>query len=87
MFSIKDSAAEIYHPPFYKGTHGEAERDFRQIVADPQSTIHKFPQHFDLYFIGVYDSSTGKAETLDTPQHVVKAADVREPNHPTLQPV
>lgn len=87
MFSIKDSAAEIYHPPFYKGTHGEAERDFQELVNDSKSQLHKFPQHFDLFYLGSYDSGTGKIQPLDTPEHVIKAIDVRTPNHPTLQPV
>lgn len=87
MFSIKDAAAEIYHPPFFKGTHGEAERDFKILVDDKQSTLHKFPQQYDLYYLGTYDTNTGKMETLDTPQHVVKASDIRDSGHPSLQPV
>lgn len=74
MYSIRDSKAEIFNMPFYKHTHGEAERDFQRLVnSDDQSNIKSFPEDYDLYYIGLYDDQTGKIEPLDTPQHIVKA--------------
>lgn len=73
MFSIRDAKGEIFHPPFYKKTHGEAERDFAQLVQDDKSMAHKFPEDFDLYYLGTYDDGTGKMIPLDTPQHLQKA--------------
>lgn len=73
MFSVRDSKGEKFHPPFFKSTHGEAERDFAQMVRDEKSLANKFPEDFDLYYIGLYDDLTGKMETLDTPQHLQKA--------------
>lgn len=75
-FSIRDSKGEIFHPPFYKKTHGEAERDFAQLVQDEKSTIAKFPEDFDLYFVGTYDDNSGLFSALDTPQHITKAVTV-----------
>lgn len=73
MYSIRDSKADIYHIPFFKNTHGEAERDFSQIANDEKSTISKYPEDFDLYYVGEYDTSTGKIIPLDTPLHIQKA--------------
>lgn len=73
MFSIRDAKGEIFHPPFFKKTHGEAERDFAQLVRDEKSMAFKFPEDFDLYYVGTYDDSTGKIEPMDTPQHLHKA--------------
>lgn len=77
-FSIRDAKAEIFNPPFYKKTHGEAERDFKTLVNDPKSQVHMYAEDYDLYFIGVYDDNSGKFLPLDTPQHLVKAVQLKE---------
>lgn len=78
MFSIRDSKSEIFHPPRFNNTHGEAERDFKRAANDPQTNICAFPEDFDLYFIGEYDLSTGKMTPVDTPQHVIKAIALKD---------
>lgn len=79
MYSIRDSKAAIFHPPFFNQTHGEAERNFAQLAADPKSTIAQFPEDFDLYYLGIYDNNTGKMETLDSPEHMIKAINTQKP--------
>lgn len=76
MFSIRDSKAEIFNPPFFSKSHGEAERNFTALVRDNKSQLNQFPEDFDLYFVGHYDDQTGVTQTLDTPVHVVKAINV-----------
>lgn len=78
-YSIRDSKGEIYHNPFFKHTHGEAERDFTTAVNDDKSTLHQFPDDFDLYHIGSYDNQTGVFKALATPQHIQKAVHVKRP--------
>lgn len=75
-FSIRDSKAEVFYTPFFSKTHGEAERNFRQAVNDEKTTLNKYPEDFDLYYLGKYDDNTGKLESLDTPSHVIKAVNV-----------
>lgn len=75
-FSVRDAKAEVFHTPFYKKTHGEAERDFTTLVRDDKSQLRQFPEDYDLYYLGEYDDQTGKFEGLDTPQHIVKAVQV-----------
>lgn len=77
IFTIRDSKAEVFNTPFYAKTHGEAERSFSQLVRDPKSTVSQFPEDYDLYYLGTYDDQTGKAEWLDTPQHLQKAVSVK----------
>jgi len=72
-YSIRDAKAEVFNPPFYKNTHGEAERDFVRITQDEKSTVCKFPEDFDLYHVGEFDDRTGKFNPLDTPTHIIKA--------------
>lgn len=78
MYSIRDSKAEIFNAPFYKKTHGEAERDFTTLVNDEKSTVAQYPDDFDLYYVGTYDDGNGKIEPLSTPQHIVKAIQLRK---------
>lgn len=73
IFSIRDSKGEVFNTPFYQKTHGEAERNFRQLLSDEKSLVSKYPDDFDLYYLGTYDDQTGKFNSLDTPQHVQKA--------------
>lgn len=76
IYSIRDSKGEHFKPPFYKHTHGEAERDFTTLCRDEKSTVSQYPDDFDLYYLGIYDDQTGKIASLDTPQHIVKAIQV-----------
>lgn len=72
IFSVKDSQTGIYNPPFYQHTHAEAERTVQGLLTDERSLPAQFPEHFDLYYLGIFDDNTGKIESLDTPQHVIK---------------
>lgn len=76
MYSIRDAKAEIFNTPFYKKTHGEAERDFKTLVNDVKASINAYPEDFDLWYLGEYDDLTGGFKTLDTPQHITKAVNV-----------
>lgn len=76
VYSIRDSKGEIFNSPFYKKTHGEAERDFTTLVRDEKSMPGQYPQDFDLYYLGTYDDVKGIFNTLDTPQHITKAVNV-----------
>lgn len=75
-FSIRDTKGEVFNTPFFQKTHGEAERSFKQLINDDQSMPSKYPEDYDLYFVGEYDDSTGTFKPLDTPQHVVKGVNV-----------
>lgn len=72
-YSIRDQKGEVFNNPFFQKTHGEAERSFKQAVNDDQTTISKYPEDFDLYYLGEYNDQTGVFQSLDTPQHIAKA--------------
>lgn len=73
VYSIRDSKGEIFAPPFLKKTHGEAERDFTTLTRDEKSMVYKYPEDFDLWYLGTFDDNSGKFNSLETPQHVLKA--------------
>lgn len=72
MFSIRDGKAETFYPPFFKPSHGEAERDIRTATNDPKSVLSQYPEDFDLYYLGEFDTNTGKFNAKDTPEHLFK---------------
>lgn len=74
VYSIRDSKGEMYHQPFYQKTHGEAERSFMELVKDNKSFISKYPDDYDLWYLGEWDDQLGLHIPLETPLHVQKAA-------------
>lgn len=79
-YSIRDAKAKVFGPPFYKSTHGEAERALVMLLKDEKSMINQFPEDYDLYHVGEYDDQTGVFAPLDTPTHIVKAVQLA-PSH------
>lgn len=73
IYSLQDQRANIFHPPFFVRSHGEAERTIQQVVNDPKTQVAQYPEDFNLYHIGEYDDGTGKITVLDTPKHMLKA--------------
>jgi len=83
-FSIRDSKAEVFNTPFFQKTHGEAERSFRELVTDQKSMVSKYPEDYDLYYLGTYNDQNGLISPLDTPQHVIKAISVKTQQTPNM---
>lgn len=81
IYSVRDSKAEVFNTPFFLNTHGEAERAFNNLVTDPKSMISKYPDDYDLYYVGEFNNDNGKLTLLDTPQHITKAAMLKSREH------
>jgi len=73
LFSIRDTKGEVYNQPFFKHTHGEAERYFREVKKDDKSLVCQYPEDFDLYYVGNFNTVTGVIDGPNTPQHLIKA--------------
>lgn len=76
VYSIRDRKTEVYNTPFFQKSHGEAERSFTSMSMDTKSTINMYPEDYDLYYIGEYDTDKGLLIPLDSPLHVSKAIEV-----------
>ena len=59
VYTVYDSKAECYLPPFYFKSTGEAVRAFSETVNQPTSTIGKHYSDYTLFEIGEYDDSSG----------------------------
>jgi hypothetical protein len=84
MYSIQDQKAQLFHPPYFTQTYGEAERIFTTIVNDPNNQISQYPEDFNLYHLGTYNDETGKMSSLDTPEHCLKAVQVKKSAQPPI---
>lgn len=83
-FAIRDAKAEAFGLPFFKLTPGEAERDFRTAVNDfstKNNLYSKYPDDYDLYYLGEYDDTKGVFTSLDTPLHIIKAVQCVDPRN------
>lgn len=47
--SVKDRLANVYSHPMYFATEGQAIRAFQDALADPQNSMSKHPDDYDLY--------------------------------------
>ena len=86
VYSVCDSKTKIFHPPHYSRTEPDALRSFQQLINDERSTLNQFTDDFDLYYLGEYYDDTGKFDLLDTPQHIVKAIQLKQHKKPELAP-
>lgn len=93
LYSLRDGKTGSYHVPWYQKTHGEAERFINTICTEDPKTlpsfyqlVSKYPQDFDMYYLGDFDESSGKIELLTAPQRLVNVANLKSnsinPNSP-----
>lgn len=55
MFTVFDSKAEAYLPPFYMQSTGQALRSFEDTCNDETHAFHKHPADYTLFELGVWD--------------------------------
>lgn len=73
VFTIYDSKAELYLPPFYFRTAGEATRAFEESCNDPQHQFHRHSEDFTLFELGTYDDGNAAFSIGATPYALGKA--------------
>lgn len=82
MFTVYDSKAEAYLPPFFMRSNGEAVRSFIQASNDQSSNFCKFPGDFTLFKVGEYDDQTCSIHVLQAIENLGCAIDFKD--HPNL---
>lgn len=74
MYSIHDSAVNVFLPPHYTRTEAEAERNFVKNVKDPENGhLHTSAQQFNLFHVGEYDDESGQTIPACPPRLVMAA--------------
>lgn len=77
VFSVFDSAARAFLPPFFMPESGQAHRAFVDGVNSNDHPWGKHPEDYALYHIGFFDDDTAKLESI-TATCVVTAGAVIE---------
>lgn len=72
IFSIRDRASENFGNPVFVFAAGQAIRSFGDEVnrADAQNPYYQHPEDYDLYALGVLDTSTGIITPTSPPEMV-----------------
>lgn len=76
-YAIRDSKAEAFNTPLFFLTHGEAERAVVTGAQDQQTMLGRYPDDYDLYYLGQYDDSNGKFEAIP-PEHIGNVAILKQ---------
>lgn len=74
IFTVHDSKAEAYLPPFYMKTRGEALRAFETTVKDTNSQFNKYPHDYTLVELGEFDEQTASICTHEKPYIIDNAS-------------
>lgn len=87
IFAIRDIKAEAYFPPFFLPTPGLAERQFSDMVNNPDQITGKYPEDFTLYYLGEFNDHTGDINPLPEPTPLAKGKDlVAQTEMPIFEP-
>lgn len=72
-YTVFDTKALQYHPPFFASTDGAAVRSLQDLANDPNTTVGRHPSDYVLYCAGTYDDSRGLLEPETPLRHVMDA--------------
>lgn len=84
-FTVYDSKAEIYSPPFYEITAGQAIRAFTDASNQEKHPFALHPGDYTLFELGHYDNANGQHENLKTPINHGLALIYKSPTN--IQPI
>lgn len=74
LFTVLDTKANFYRPPFTARSRGEALRSFEEAANDDKTLPGLHPEDFVLYEIGHFDDTKGELTPL-SPTSLGKAID------------
>lgn len=77
IYTLRDTATEVFLVPMFFHSEAEARRSVGDVVnrkAD-DNIICQHPEHFQLFYIGTFDDSTGIFKTVP-PEFVTSAIDL-----------
>lgn len=58
-YSLYDKKANIYYPPMFVGYEVEAIRQFEGLKNDSETIVGKYPDDFELRYVGTFSSFDG----------------------------
>jgi hypothetical protein len=86
IYSIHDSKAEAFLPPFFLNNKHLAIRAFTDGINDPNTSLYKHPEDYSLFHLGEFDDDTGSIVPI-TPVNVTIGMAVATPRQQTEMPL
>lgn len=80
VYSVYDSKAGAYLPPFMMRSHGEAIRGFQDVVNDGKSMFSAHPEDYTLFHIADFDEISGKYKLPTAQEALATGLNVRNQN-------
>lgn len=75
-YTLHDSKALTYSPPFFQHNDALAIRMLTDLVADTNTAPGRHPGDFRMYCVGFYDDLTGIFTPVNVIEHVMDAVSV-----------
>ena len=72
-YSVFDIKSVTFGVPFFSVNEATARRDFCDLASDPSTTVCRHKEDFRLYFLGTFDSGTGRFSPCDIPLFICQA--------------
>jgi len=85
MFTIHDSAAQAFLPPFFYPQDDQARRTFSQCVNDTTHQFGRHPHDYTLFCVGEFDDQTATIHH-DTPVAIGNGVEFVQRKNDTDQP-
>ena len=84
LFSVYDSAADLFLPTWHASNIEVALRRFRKTVNTPAegNPINEYPEDYTLFHVGEFNQETGEVISLATPHSLGVAVIFRTPDQP-----
>lgn len=80
LVAIRDHALDSFIAPQFVISRGQAMREFLDQVNNPESTIGKHSEDYDLFVLGSLDEVHGVLLPLDSPERLIAGGNAkREP--------
>lgn len=77
IYTVHDSKAEAYLPPFFSSAHGLAIRGFEDAANKEGHPFNQHPGDYTLFHVGEFDEQTGIISISKTHTNLGKAIDVQ----------
>ena len=78
-YSVFDVKSVTFGVPFFSVNEATARRDFGDLASDPSTTVCRHKEDFSLYFLGTFDSGTGRFVPCDIPLFICQALEFSSP--------
>ncbi|UDN67594.1 nonstructural protein [robinz microvirus RP_62] len=72
-YSVFDTKALVYSPPFFQSAHGAAIRMFMDLANDVNTTIGRHPADYILFHVCQFDDQTGLSTAIEPRAHLADA--------------